>query len=261
MAIVRILASSETYRRAPYYFTPHQDDKTKKWLTGQDINWKPGTVDGVKRYILATEEDEKKAKQVALTIDPNESYMVKHGMQFNLDVPADAILLEFLKTYDGIIATKKSDLVPGRHRYYIENPDEEAKETISKVEAEYNAMTEIKKMSLEEMQAFARVIGVGKVGSLSKIQVEAALFERCKLQPAYVMSVMQDPNRKVKAFLKLLIEKNIIRLFAGKYMYNNEILGLNEQAVIDFFKAKENTNLVSEFQRLIKEEKPVEATV
>ena len=254
MATVRILATSETYRRAPYYFTPHQDDKTKKWLTGQDVNWKPGEVDGRKKFVFATDEDKKRADNEPLVIDPNESYMVKHGQQFNLDVPADGILLKFLQSYGDIIAAKKSDIVPGRHRYYIENADEEAKETISKVEAEYNAMTEIKKMSLEEMQSFARVIGVGKVGTLSKTQVEAALFERCKLQPAYIMQALEDPNRKVKAFLKTLIEKNVIRLFNGKYMYGNEIMGLNEMAVIDFFKAKENANMVSEFGRLLKEQ-------
>jgi hypothetical protein len=254
MTQVRIVATSDTYRKAPYYFTPSQDGNSKKWLTGQDINWKVSEEDGRKKFVPATEEDVKKIKNLPLVIDPNESYMVKDKMVFNLDVPADVALLEFLKTQKDIIAHSKSAKVPGRHRYYIENQDEEAKETVSKIDAEFNAITKIRAMTFEEMQAFARVIGIGKVGGLSKTQVEAALYERAKLQPAYVMSSLEDPDRKVKAFLKLLIEKNIVRLFNGKYQYGTEILGLNEMAAIDFLKAKENANMVNEFSRLVKQD-------
>lgn len=260
MAIVRIVAVSDTFKRAPNYLTPNFDVKTKKYLTGQDINWKDGQEDGRKVLVFATDEDEAKAKKLPLVIDPNESYSVRHNMEFNTDISADKILLEFFMAHKSIIADKKSNIISGTHRFYILDSNEEAKETVSKAEAEYSAMTEIKKMSLEDMTNFARVLGIGKVGGLSKTQIEAALFEKAKSQPAYVMSLIKDPDQKVKAFLKHLIEKNIVRLFSGKYMYNQEILGTNEGAVIEYLREPKNTNIVNEFSRLLKgEAKPVEA--
>jgi hypothetical protein len=263
MSEIRLIAvaagrDGKAYQSVPFYFAAKMDEKTKKWNTGQDLEFVETTKDGKKVWVL---RDEEKAKGLSLIIDPGESYVARHQMVFRSDVPADMILLKFFKTHDNIIAKNKRAVIPGVHRFYLEDKEDDAKETVSKVKTEYEAMTRIKGMSLEEMQDFARVIGIGRVDKLTAIQVEAALMEKAKSEPIKVMEAMEDPNRKVKAFLKKLIEKNIIRLGAGKYMYNNEILGLNEQAVLDYLKNKENVNMVSEFGRLMNQGKEAPATV
>jgi hypothetical protein len=259
--IIRLLAIDEKFRKAPHYLTPAEDPKKRgAYKTGQDLNWKIETEDGKKKFVLATDEDEKKAKKLALIIDPNESYMVKDKMQFDLDAPGDVIFLDFLKMQPEIIASKKSDCIPGRQRYYLENKDDEAQEAVTKMDKEYDAVAKIKAMNLSEKKDFARVLGVGKVDGLSEVMIQAALFERCKNSPALVLSTMEDPNYKAKSFLRKLIERNVIRFGNGKYTYGNEIMATNETAMLEFMRNKSNANLLSEWGRAMKlEEEAVTA--
>lgn len=247
---VRIIAASKEFQTAPFYFSPKKDEKTKKWITGQNLDFIEETKDNKTTHKLIETEASKK---LSLVISPDESYVVKHLKRFNTEVESDMILLNFFKTHTDILAPSKKDVKPGVHRFYIEDKEEEAKETISKTELEYKAMTEVKGMSLSEQMDFARALGVHKVGNLTKIQVEAALYSKCKEDPERVLSTFGDPNRKVKAFLRNLVEKNIIRLHAGKYTYGEEIIGLNELSVIDYLKDKANINLVGQLDKLLKE--------
>ena len=242
---IRIIATDPKFKRAPYFVTPIFDEKTKTYKTGQEWDKDP--------------EKAKKQKEGKFVIDPEEQYPLKHGMILNTDVETDSALLNLFKLHDTILAPSKKSVIPGVHFFFIENKEDEAVESVSKAELEYEAMTTIKGLSLSQLQDLARVIGVPQVSKLSKVQVEAALITKAKANPGEFMKSAKDPNSKVKAFLRKLVDKNILRLNAGKYMYQNEIIGLNEQAVIDYLKNKDNANMVSEFDRLLKQTEPVTA--
>ena len=248
---LRVIATDKKFQRAPYFITPKFDEKKKKFLTGQNVDWIEDKKD--ERIVFKMVETEA-SKKLSFVIDPNESYPIRHLQIFNTDVESDMLLLNLFKSHDHILAPNKKGIIPGVHQFYIEDKEEEAISTVSKVDMEYNAMTEVKSLNTEDVYDLARLLAVPKVGNLTEVMVRARIFEICKTDPARVLSIWSDSNRKAKIFLRRLIEKNIIRIHAGKYTYGEEILGLNEISVLDFLKDKQNTILVNEFAKLLKQE-------
>lgn len=251
MSELRIIATDKKFQKAPYFLTAKFDEKTKKWITGQNIDWIEEKKDDKITYRYVETEATKK---LSFIINPEDSYPLRHLQIFNTDVPSDMALLNLFKTHDIVLAESKKKVIPGVHHFYIENKEDEAVITVNKIEMEYKAMTIIKDLGIDGKKDAARLLAIGKVDKLTTTEVEAALFQRCKENPDNVIKVLADPNSKVKIFLKKLLEKNVVKFDSGKYTYGDEILGLNEQAVVDFLRDKQNAKLVSEFGRLLEQE-------
>jgi DNA primase catalytic subunit len=171
-------------------------------------------------------------------------------MVLNSDIEADRILLKLFMFHDDVVASSKDKIKPGIHRFYIEDKEAEAKADITKVELEYEAMTKVKSLSMEEMVDFGRICGL-RVKDLSKSVIEAELLRKAQKEPNLVLSLYKDPQRKHKVFLRKLIDKDIVKIENGMYKYGDEILGSNETAAIDFLKDSGNSKLITEFSKMI----------
>ena len=260
---VRLIAlpkghNGKAYQMAPFYMSPKQDPNTKKFLTGQDIPWIMDSQGKI--YSPESEENKKKRNEVALVIDPNESYAIRHLQEFDTENPIDNVMLEFIKKQDDIVALNKRSAIPTTHRFYIEDKEDEAVEIISTAKIELKALNAITEMNFAQMKELARVLGAGNVSNLTQSQVEAVLITKAKGDPKKFMAAVQDPEKSHRAFLKRCIENHLIKIVAGKYMRGEEIIGLSEKAALDYLRAPENRNISVELLRMMDDKKePVTA--
>lgn len=239
MAKVRIMATDEKYRVAPYFIAPKWDEAKKKFITGQED---------------LTDEEKKK---VALVINPEEdSFMIKHMQLFDDEVEHDRIILKLVKM-DEAIALSKSKISPGMHRFYIENKEDEAVEVISKADEQYEAMTEIRNMSVEEMSDLARILGT-YVRDLNSKRIESDLKKLAQENPKKVLIALSDKDRKIKVFLNKLIDKKIVSIVNGKYMNGIDLLGANQEYAIHWLKDPVNSRIVTQWNQMMGGNKPKE---
>lgn len=236
----RIIATDRQYQQSPFYISATFDPDRKIYITGQEF------------------KDEEEKKKCALVIDPEESYQIKHLQVFDTDSPVDVELLKLIRTKTQDIASSKNEAIPGVHRFYLENKEDEAKDTISKIEMKLEAFKRIKGLSLDEMVDHSRLVGL-HVKNLSKTQVEAGLLNFCENSPEVVLDMFKDNDKDVKIFFKKLVDKGILNFKKGKYVYNEEVIGINEDYAIQYLKDKKNISVVEQWRDKIDKQELVMA--
>jgi len=230
---VRLIAVDSKYNVAPYFIAPKFNEKTKQYDTGQSFK-----------------NDEEKAA-CPYVIDEETSIPVKHLQTFDLNNPIDAIVFKFIML-DLALADNKKSVNPLVHRFYVEDKEEEAKITISKTREKIEAFNFIKSMSLEEMMDFARLMQVW-ARSLSATQIEGKLYDLADEDPEKIISAYTDRNRKHKQFLHKLVDRAVLHMENGKFMYGNELIGINEDYSIEWMKDPKNNSLITSWVKQIKE--------
>lgn len=236
---LKLVATSKDFHVAPFFIAPKFDEQRKALNTGQVWDTDP-------------EVAKKQKENAAIVVTEEDSFMIKHLMELNLELEVDRVLFEIIKLHTDIIAPSKDKVIPGTHRYYIENKEAEAKEEISKVNVMIEAMNMIKDMSIEQMEDFGRVCQL-RVRNLTKTQIEGELLKVAQRDPAFVVRMGKDKNLKQRIFLKKLLEVGKINLSNGVFKYGDEIMGTSEAHAIDWFNDPKNSKLVTELAKYLKQ--------
>ena len=236
---LKIVATSKDFHVAPFYIAPKFDEQKKKLNTGQ---------------VWSTDPDQakKEKENAAIVITDEDSFQIKHLMVINLENDIDQAIFEIIKMHPDIIAMSKDKVVPGQHRYYIENKEAEAHSEISKVNVMLEAMNMIKDMSTEQMEDFGRVCQI-RIKDLTKTQIEGELFKVAQRDPDLVVRMGKDKNLKQRIFLKKLMEKGKIYLSNGVFKYGEEVIGTSEAHAIDWFNDPKNSKLITELAKFLKQ--------
>lgn len=247
---VRLIGISDKYHVAPAYITPKFDEITREFIVGG------------KRYKGKTHSTEDNAPIIAegtpVRVSDVDSYRIAHLQNFDPSNEVEMFLLQIAKD-SGFVAENKAAINPAVHRYYIENKEEEAMVVVSKADRTYEAMGKIKSMSLEEMIDFGRLVGI-YTKNMSKTLAESALVKMAQDKPDFILSSYNDKNKKVRTFLKKLVSAHIIRIQNGKYVYGNDLIGVNEDFTIEYLKDTTNNALISQWNSMLnKKEEPVTA--
>jgi len=235
---LRIIATDTKYRIAPFYIAARYDEGKKKYLTGQTWDTDP-------------DKAKKQKENTGLVLDEDSNIPIKHNMVLDDEVEVDRIILGLIALHPEVVAATKSSVIPDKHRFYIENKETEAKVVINKTELKFDAISKIKSMSLQEQNDFARLMGKS-VSALSKSQIEAYLYEECEMNPDRIISFFNDSNKKYKVFVNNLIDAGVLRMSDGKYLYNEEIIGLNIDYAIGYVKDRTNEKVVVQWSKMLK---------
>ena len=244
-APVRLVGISSKYHTAPAFVCPRFDAVMGTFTVG----------DKVYKGEKISKHGEEPALYAAIGTPINvtnvESFRIAHLQNFNLDNPADEFILEMAK-HSGFVALNKKDINPGsEHRYYIEDKDQEAVQTISKAAKIRKALDHISSISAEKMEDVCRLLGL-YIKGMSKTQAQAGLEQRAMDKPDDILSVFQDKDKEVKVFLKKLVDEAIVTITDRKYYHGKELLGISEDFAIEFLKDTNNRDLVGQLNKQLK---------
>jgi len=239
---VRLVAANKDYQTAPVFLAPKFTEGSMEF----DINGKK--YKGKK----ITEGDEAIVivEGMALRVSDVDSYKFSHLQEFVLGDEADELLLEIARG-SGLVAKNKQSINPIFHRFYFEDREDDAKDTISKAELTFDAISRVKGLSAEEMEDYCRLLGEN-VTRLTKVQIEGKLMKIAYDKPKDLIDVFEDKNRKQKMFLRKLVERGTLRLSNGKYMYGTELVGANEDFAIQYLKDPNNNAMVTQWNQMMK---------
>ncbi|MEO7397227.1 MAG: hypothetical protein ABIW84_01550 [Ilumatobacteraceae bacterium] len=243
---VRLIGISNKFHTAPVFVCPKFDSVMGTFTVGDKVyKGKRVSDEGVEPVIYS-------AIDTPINVTNVDSFRLQHLQMFDPSNPSEMFILEMAKG-SGFVAASKKDANPGSdHRYYIENKEDEAIQTISKASKIRKALDHISTLSAEKMEDVCRLIGL-HVKGMSKTQSQAALEQRAMDKPDDILDVFTDKDKEVKIFLKKLVDKNVITISDRKYYHGKELLGIGEDYAVEFLKDSNNRELVGQLNKLLKD--------
>lgn len=241
--LVRLVGVNSKYHVAPVYLTPKFNEVTKTFTIGGVIYKTEMSDDNneIKTYV---------AIGTPVRITNVDAFRYAHLQSFDMSQEDQRFLLTIAMD-DVMVAPNKESVNPDSvHRYYIEDKESEAKETISKSTLVLDAMQKIKSMSLEEMTDYARLLQIFRP-DISRMQIEAELMRLAIEKPADIIAVASDRNAKHKILLKKLVNAQILEIRGGKFMNGAELIGANEDFAIEFLRDANNSKLVEDWIKML----------
>lgn len=214
---------------------PTRDKNTGRFLGGVK------NVDSQGDAILNEEERKLGADAFAKATD---SITLEDGMSFDLTNPHDAKVWSWVKH-----STKVADSWEDAQRspsaeFYVYIPEQEAEKTVNRVSNKYKALQYVMEDSRANHYTICRLLG-NKMDSVPYSQVQEFLLDMAEKHSQKIISVYTDSTVKTKLFLLDALEKEVIVLRNQVYTYQNEILGISEEAVIEWLQNPKNKNIVN----------------
>jgi len=248
---VRIIAWSKDPKDkasqiAPVYLAPIYDELTKTFTIG-DKTYKGKVLDNKTDGMEVVS-----AEGTPISMTNHDSYRFIHLQEFDTSNEIENFLLSILLSSD-MCAKNKGSVNPIQHRYYLENKESEAEEIINKYEKSLRALEKINALgSDDERFDFARLVLKTNVVAYSNKQVHAELIKLAYENPDFIVQAGDDPNKKVRMFLKKLVDNKIIGIRGGKFYNGSDLLGINEDYTVEYLKNPENSALVEQLSKEVK---------
>jgi len=254
--VLRIKAKDEKFRRAPYFITAKGNPETKTMEYGSEVEFEKAETDWQKRaksiFDTAKEVFYDKEQQT------QESVYIKHDMVLNLGLDRDAALFYLILIHDGIIAPSIAKYIPGHHRFYIEDKDQELQVGRDEVQLKIDMFLRIRELKPEDLPAFYRLFLDRKPGHTSNANMRAEIELFTDKNAKVVKRHLEDPRLVPKLFIQKLLNHDIIRFnkINMSYFADETRIGTSIDDVIDFLGHKDNVRLREMWAKQIREEAP-----
>jgi hypothetical protein len=188
-------------------------------------------------------------QSIGIPISPNQ--------MFDTENIRDMFVLN-MAMHSGFVAEsrEKVNVVEG-HRFFITDDERDAEKTSTKVDQVYEAISLLMEMSQDEKTDLARMLGQ-YVLKMSDKKINAFLKKMAMDDPGKMVSFLNDKDYKYRVFIKKLTERNILRADKGKYMYNDQLIGVDMDHVVEFVRSPKNADLVSAWGRLLNKDVTVD---
>jgi len=192
------------------------------------------------------------ASKVKLTIN-------QLGIKLNKEKEMDLFWSELLKAGIYREVGMKEEAVTSDQKYFIYDEEAEAVVKKTKYENLAEALVKLKKFSADEKIQLLSLYGQ-ETKAVTEIVAESKLYDFIEKNPAKFLDKIKDKVHTWKLIdLNLMIEYGILRIQNYNYMYNDKLIGANEDAAIKFLDMKENNvlraQLVEELEKKRREYK------
>lgn len=248
---VRIIAfnsdpKNKTSQIAPVYLAPAYDELTRTFKVG-DNTYKgkisDGKMDGLDVIV---------AEGSPVPMTNHDSYRFIHLQEFDQNKEIDKFLLDVLMS-SGMCAKNKGSVNPTEHRYYLENKEADAEETISKYEKSLQALKKIDDLKSDDKRMdFARIVLKTNVNAYSSKQVHAELIKLAYENPDFIITAGSDPLKEYRMFLKKLVDAKILLIKGGRFYNGEHLIGTNEDLAVEYMKDTNNSVLVEQWSKELK---------
>ena len=243
--VVRLIATTKKYERAPFFYAPEfgPDGKVIYYFDYDKS--------------LSEEEKVKLKESLRFTAESDENGVLKlhHLMRLDISQSRDKAIFLHLKNAPlgkTPVALDKTNSNPSKHRFYIENKELEARQSVKGFSVKFKAMNlanEILTAQSAEndtVRDALRLLGI-PVKGLSNAQLQNALLKESETGAVKFINMLDDKNRDYRIFIIKLIERGIVnKSKSGSYSYEDEknVIAMNEHQMIVFLQENENANLV-----------------
>lgn len=254
--IVRIVATTKKYEKAPFFMAPEfGSDRKPIYYFDKDNE-------------LSDKDKADFREALAFTDTSDESGVLKlhHLMRLSMNDMRDKAIFYYLKNlpeHKTIVAQNKLKVNPSKHRFYIENKEVEAVSSISRYAYKKKALDiadEIISKNSDKNQTVKdalRLLGV-PIKGISNSQAASSLLQVADLESKKFLTVLDDKYREYKVFIVKCIEKDIIyKHTSGSYSYGekNNIIAQTENQMIAFLQDKANQNLVTMWSKTLEDDR------
>lgn len=207
---------------------------------------------GITERIVGVQEmsphEKLNAKRV---VDENTSRKIVDGLVIDLNDPIDKIDWQWIRQCKEIAESLDDAQHSQAALFYVEDIDGEIIEKIRTSDLKFEAMKYVKESSEVRKSEIARLLGKDS-RYLRPIDIHNYLMDEAEHKPKVIINAYRDKDAKTKLFLLTLKQKKIVKVDNNGFIrYNEEMLGVNEDAAIQWLKDPKNSDFIKQFHLLI----------
>lgn len=223
------------------------------YATGQHIDSSDKTTRGnltPDQMMKVKPLTEKQVDDFPFIIDPMNTYKWKDGHKFNTDDYMDRAFMKFILLNSDKVAENKAVYNRGKHEWYFEDKEAEAKIIIDNDDLWFEARQKVANCSIDRMRQISLLLNyLVKNASIdirnsSSDIIKARLYDLCKKSPKIVLSCFQ-PGAQDDIFIMELVHHNILSLKEGKFYDGTRFVGGNILDVKEYMSKSDNVQAKS----------------
>lgn len=185
--------------------------------------------------------------------------LVEDGTTFNLDNILERHKWEAIKNSELIVEERgardeKGNLVIdgdknryGRAEFWVEKPGEESARRIKRIQLITKANNFIEQDSAEGRATKVKLLGK-RMYNAPDSDVQDFLYQKAEANPNLIIDLYTGQDQQLRLLFIEATDKNIIKKVSGIFMYGDVRLGVNDEAVIFFFKDPANKQILDEIK-------------
>ena len=185
--------------------------------------------------------------------------LVEDGTTFNLDNILERHKWEAIKNSELIVEERgardeKGNLVIdgdknryGRAEFWVEKPGEESARRIKRIQLITKANNFIEQDSAEGRATKVKLLGK-RMYNAPDSDIQDFLYQKAEANPKLIIDLYTGQDQQLRLLFIEATDKNIIKKVSGIFMYGDVRLGVNDEAVIFFFKDPANKQILDEIK-------------
>lgn len=185
--------------------------------------------------------------------------LVEDGTTFNLDNILERHKWEAIKNSELIVEERgardeKGNLVIdgdknryGRAEFWVEKPGEESARRIKRIQLITKANNFIEQDSAEGRATKVKLLGK-RMYNAPDSDIQDFLYQKAEANPNLIIDLYTGQDQQLRLLFIEATDKNIIKKVSGIFMYGDIRLGVNDEAVIFFFKDPANKQILDEIK-------------
>lgn len=185
--------------------------------------------------------------------------LVEDGTTFNLDNILERHKWEAIKNSELIVEERgardeKGNLVIdgdknryGRAEFWVEKPGEESARRIKRIQLITKANNFIEQDSAEGRTTKVKLLGK-RMYNAPDSDIQDFLYQKAEANPNLIIDLYTGQDQQLRLLFIEATDKNIIKKVSGIFMYGDVRLGVNDEAVIFFFKDPANKQILDEIK-------------
>ena len=185
--------------------------------------------------------------------------LVEDGTTFNLDNILERHKWEAIKNSELIVEERgardeKGNLVIdgdknryGRAEFWVEKPGEESARRIKRIQLITKANNFIEQDSAEGRATKVKLLGK-RMYNAPDSDIQDFLYQKAEANPNLIVDLYTGQDQQLRLLFIEATDKNIIKKVSGIFMYGDVRLGVNDEAVIFFFKDPANKQILDEIK-------------
>lgn len=185
--------------------------------------------------------------------------LVEDGTTFNLDNILERHKWEAIKNSELIVEERgardeKGNLVIdgdknryGRAEFWVEKPGEESARRVKRIQLITKANNFIEQDSAEGRATKVKLLGK-RMYNAPDSDIQDFLYQKAEANPNLIIDLYTGQDQQLRLLFIEATDKNIIKKVSGIFMYGDVRLGVNDEAVIFFFKDPANKQILDEIK-------------
>ena len=185
--------------------------------------------------------------------------LVEYGTTFNLDNILERHKWEAIKNSELIVEERgardeKGNLIIdgdknryGRAEFWVEKPGEESARRIKRIQLITKANNFIEQDSAEGRATKVKLLGK-RMYNAPDSDIQDFLYQKAEANPNLIIDLYTGQDQQLRLLFIEATDKNIIKKVSGIFMYGDVRLGVNDEAVIFFFKDPANKQILDEIK-------------